>query len=259
MAERVKAFLRNVEPWQAIVAALILLALVLIFVAIGAVGAWLSVRSVEQELARQPAPQVEVAPASPNPPARLLPESLEDLPLQQRPEISGLAVMDVVGYLKYGPGGESFVCSGPISGQGETTVWECKSTPGGGPPAYEVRVTGDGPLSIFYVEATIYGASEEQAANFLGYVGSLAFEEPEPVNVRAWVEGNIPSGGQLATGDAELTLYGTTEVRTLVVAGVPQAVPQEDVTVPVPEEIPPVTIPDELDPDEFDFEEDDVP
>ena len=119
----------------------------------------------------------------------------------------------MVGYLKYGPGGDAFVCSGPIAGGGDTILWECRSAPGGGPPVYEVRVTGDGPLSIFFVEATGYDASREQAAEFLGYVGSLALGEPEPVNAQAWVRGNISSGGQLRAGSAELTLYGTDGMR----------------------------------------------
>ena len=241
-------------------AALMLLALVLLVVAVAAIGTWLSVRSVEGELARQQPPRVEVAPSSQNPPALPAPESFEDLPPEQRPEIPGLAVMDVIGSLQYGPGGDAFVCSGPIAGSGDTTVWECRSAPGGGPPVHEVRVTGDGPLSIFSVEATIYNATQQKAADFLGYVGSLSFENPEPVNARAWVRGNVPSGGQLRAGDAELTLYGTEEVRTLVVAGIPSEVPRPQpaggATVPTSGDVPPVTVPEELDSDEFDSEDD---
>ena len=240
MTERVRNFLRGVEPWQAVTAALVLLAIVLIVIAVAAIGAWSSLRSVEGELARrspQP-PREEVAPSSQNPPTLPAPESFEDLPPGQRPEIAGLAALDVVGYLQYGPGagGNAFVCSGPIAGSGDTTVWKCRSAPGGGPPVYEVRVTGDGPLSIYYVEATVYDASREQAAEFLAYVGSLSFEEPEPVNMEAWVRGNIPSGGQLTAEGAEVTLYGASEVRTLVVAGVPQTVPAGGATVPESEE-----------------------
>ncbi len=262
MTERVRNFLRSVQPWQAIVASLMLLALVLLVVAVAAIGTWLSVRSVEGELGRrsQQSPRVEVAPSSQNPPTLPAPETFEDLPAEQRPEIPGLAALDVVGYLKYGPGGDAFVCSGPIAGGGDTTVWECRSAPGGGPPVYEVRVTGDGPLSVFFVEATVYDASREQAAEFLGYAGGLAFDNPEPVNVRAWVRGNVSSGGQLAAGGAELTLYGTNEVRTLVVAGVPREIPRTvpagGATVPTSGDVPPVTVPDELDADEFDSEDD---
>ena len=114
---------------------------------------------------------------------------------------------------------------------------------------------GRRPLSIYYVEATVYEATREQAAEFLGYVGGLAFEEPEPVNIRAWVRGNVPSGGQLTAGGAEVTLYGTTEVRTLVVAGVPQAVPAAGTTVPGSEGDSPGAVPNELDPDESDLDE----
>ena len=256
MTDRVRNFLRGAELWQAITAALVLLALVLIVIAVAAIGAWSSLRSVEGELARQQPPRVEAAPSSQTPPTLPAPESFEDLPPGQRPEIPGLAVMDVIGSLQYGPGGDAFVCSGPIAGSGDTIVWECRSAPGGGPRVYEVRVTGDDPLSIYYVEAAVYNASREQAAEFLGYAGSLAFEEPEPVNARAWVRGNVPSGGQLLAGGAEITLYGTNEVRTLVVAGVPRTVPAGGVTVPASEDVPPVTVPEELDSDEFDSEDD---
>lgn len=249
MTERLKAFLRNVQPWQAIVAALMLLALVLIVIAVAAVGAWLNISSVDQELDQQEPPRVEVAPSPQNPPTLPAPESFEDLPPEQRPEVSDLAVMDVIGFLQYGPGGDAFVCSGPMSGRGDTTVWECRSAPEGGPPAYEVRVTGDGPLSIFSVEATVYDATQEEAAEFLGYVGSLSFEEPEPVNVRAWVEGNVPAGGQLIADDAELTLYGTNEVRTLIVAGVPQVAPGGAATVQFSEEFSLPSIPDDSEED----------
>ena len=254
MTERFKHFLRSVEPWQAIAAALILLVLVLLIIAVASIGAWSSLRSVEGELARQPPPQAEAAPSPQNPPTLPAPESFEDLPPEQRPEISDLAVMDVIGSLQYGPGGDAFVCSGPISGRGDTTVWKCRSAPSGGSTVYEVRVTGDGPLSILFVEATIYNATQQEAADFLGYVGSLAFEEPEPVNVRAWVRGNVPSGGQLVAGDSEIILYGTTEVRTLVVAGVMRAVPAGGATVPDSKGDSSTTIPDEPDPNEFDFE-----
>ena len=250
-------FLRSVEPWQAIVAALMLLALVLLVVAVAAVGAWLSLRSVEGELDQQPPPRVEAAPSSQNPPTLPSPESFEDLTPEQRPEIPGLAALDVVGYLKYGPGGDAFVCSGPIAGGGDTTVWKCRSAPEGGSPVYEVRVTGDGPLSIFSVEATIYNATQQEAADFLGYVGSLASGEPEPVNVRAWVPANVPNGGQLIAGDAELTLYGASEVRTLVVAGVPQTVPAGGATAAESEGDSSGTVPDEPDSDEFDSENND--
>ncbi|MGF1473022.1 MAG: hypothetical protein ACFB50_14945 [Rubrobacteraceae bacterium] len=111
MTERVKAFLRNVELWRAAVFVLILLVLVLIVVAVAAVGAWLSISSVEEELARQEPPIVEVAPVPRHPPPLPAPESLEDPPPEQQPEISGLTVMDVIGYLEYGLGGDAFVCS----------------------------------------------------------------------------------------------------------------------------------------------------
>ncbi|MGF1471234.1 MAG: hypothetical protein ACFB50_05750 [Rubrobacteraceae bacterium] len=252
MPERARAFIRNIQPWQVVVVLLVLLVFVLLIIAVAALGVWFTIRSVDEEFARQEPfrqepPRVEVAPSRQEPPTLPLPESYEDLPPSQRPEISGLGVMNVLGYLKYGPGGDAFVCSGPSPGRGDTTVWRCGSAPGNGPLLYEVQVTGDGPLSIFSVEATIYDATQEAAAEFLGYVGSLAFAETDPVNVRAWVEGNVASGGQLTASGAELTLYGTNEVRTLVVAGIPRQTTAGGATGVIPQQPAQATNPDDFD------------
>ena len=75
------------------------------------------------------------------------------------------------------------------------------------------------------------------------------------MNARAWVRGNVPSGGQLTAGGAEITLYGTNEVRTLVVAGVSRVVPAADTTVPESEGESPGAVPDELDSGESSFGE----
>jgi hypothetical protein len=138
--------------------------------------------------------------------------------------------MDVIGYLKYAPGADGIVCSGPIPTEGILTLWRCSSSGSGAGPAYEVRVLGDDPLSISSVEATVRGATREQAAAFLKYVAGLCFEEPEALNSATWVEANIASGGQLFAAGADLTLYGTQKLKTLVVAGAPgTAAPGEEV------------------------------
>lgn len=208
---------RAVEPWQAILVALAAGAFLLL-AAFVVLELRLSARALE--LAAAP-PQPEVRVEAPKP---SLQPDLSDTPFGESlegevfTEIPGLGVMDVIGYLKYAPGANSIVCSGPHSGTGKLLIWRCSSGSNAA-PIYEVRVVGDNPHSISSVEATVRGATQEQAAAFLGYVGSLCFEDTEPVNSAAWVEANVTSGGQLLAPGAELTLYGTKEIRTLVVAG----------------------------------------
>lgn len=205
----------------------------------------LSARALELAATpQQPEVRVEV----PEPPPRpdlsgtLFDESLEGKALT---EIPGLGVMDVIGYLKYAPGGSSIVCSGPHSGSGRLLIWRCSSG-SNAEPIYEVRVAGNNPRSISSVEATVRGANQEQAAAFLGYVAGLCFDDTEPVNSATWVEANVTSGGQLLAAGTELTLYGTKEIRTLVVAGT--AASEE-----APDSL------EELDPlEEFDFPEEPV-
>ena len=75
----------------------------------------------------------------------------------------------------------------------------------------------DDPLTIFSVEATARGASEEEAASFFANVGALCLDETDPLNPEAWVRENLPTGGQIFAEGAELSVYGTREARTLQV------------------------------------------
>lgn len=246
---------RSVQPWQAVLVALAVGAFLLL-IAFVVIELRLSARALELAAAPQrPEVRVEV----PEPPPRPdLSGTFFDEPLEGEAfaEIPGLGVMDVIGYLKYAPGGSSTVCSGPFSGSGELLIWRCSSG-SNVEPIYEVRVVGDNPLSISSVEATVRGASQEQAAAFLGYVAGLCFEETEPVNSAAWVETNVTTGGQLLTAGAELTLYGTKEIRTLVVVGTGVSEQEaesleelEEIDTPedfdFPEESGPVTVPEDI-------------
>lgn len=245
---------RAVEPWQAILVALAAGAFLLL-IAFVVIELWLSARALELAAAPpQPKVQVDVPAPSPRPD---LSGTLFDEPIEGEvsAEIPGLGVMDVIGYLKYAPGESSIVCSGPNSGSDRLIIWRCSSE-SNVEPVYEVRVVGNNPRSISSVEATVHGASQEQAAAFLGYVAGLCFEETEPVNSAAWVEANVASGGQLLSGGAEITLYGTREIRTLVVAGTAASEQESDTFEELeeidalgdsdsPEEATPVTVPED--------------
>jgi hypothetical protein len=104
---------------------------------------------------------------------------------------------------------------------------------------YEVVVVGEDPSTVLSVEATAYSAPIEEAVGFLGYVGDLCFEDTEPVNVRAWVEQNVTTGGQLLAGGAILTLYGTDRARTLAVEATGLPAQQTTAPAPAPDEAPP--------------------
>jgi hypothetical protein len=131
--------------------------------------------------------------------------------------IPDLTVMNVIGDAEHYPVDGGLLCEGPIVGDGDRTVWVCSSAHRGGRDSYGLVVVGDDPLTIFSVEATARGASEEEAASFFAHVGALCLDETDPLNPEAWVRENVPTGGQTFAEGAELSVYGTKEARTLQV------------------------------------------
>jgi hypothetical protein len=131
--------------------------------------------------------------------------------------IPDLTVMDVIGDAEHYPVEGGLLCEGPIVGDGDRTLWVCSSAHRDEQGSYGLVVVGDDPLTIFSVEATVRGASEEEAASFLAHVGVLCLDETDPLNPEAWVRENLPTGGQTFAEGAELSVYGTREARTLQV------------------------------------------
>lgn len=126
----------------------------------------------------------------------------------RRRGIPGLSEMEVIGYLQHVPGTD-FRCPGGSPNKRVCTLWAAD-----GPAAYEVSFFKDG-AAVFAVVATASEASEEEAADVLGYVASLSLENASPMDAEAWVGRTISSGGQYFAEGAEVRLYGTEQTRTL--------------------------------------------
>ena len=131
--------------------------------------------------------------------------------------IPDLGVMDVIGNLKYFATDVAFRCTGPTVTEGDNILWSCAANARGGRGSYDVTLVGDDPLTIFSVTATVHGVSEETAASFFSYVAGLCLRDTDPLNPEAWMQENVPTGGQTATEGTVLSVYGTQEVRTLEV------------------------------------------
>lgn len=208
---------------------------------IAALGVWMGFVFYAEEAA-EPDPTPVVAEPEPGPAQALaeLPEGFVFSP------IPGLSVVDVTAHLRYGPE-EDWTCSPPNPTPTKSgTLWTCVSsgTPAGdgSPSEYVVRVVGEDPLTVVSVEATVYAAGEEEAAEVLGHIAGLSLKQTDQVgaasNPEAWVKGAVDTGGRLAVASHEgrtiLSLYGSDEERTLSVVGfdVPEEPPAFEVTVP---------------------------
>ena len=103
-----------------------------------------------------------------------------------------------------------------MPGDGEATLWACHAPSEGSQPTHEVTVAGDDPRTVLWVQATVRGASDEEAARFFAYVASLCLQDTDdPFNPEAWMNANIASGGQVFAQGAEFSVYGTREEWTL--------------------------------------------
>jgi hypothetical protein len=137
-----------------------------------------------------------------------------------RAGIPDLGAMDIVGNLKYFATDVYFRCTGPTVTEGDNILWSCAANTRGERTSYEVTLVGDGPLTIFSVTATAHRVSEERAASFFSYVADLCLQDTDPLDPEAWMQENVPTGGQTATGGTALSVYGTKEVRTLEVVAI---------------------------------------
>ena len=138
-------------------------------------------------------------------------------PAEEPEGIPDLGAMDVLGSLKYYPTERGFLCNGPITAGEDGILWACAAEAEGGGGSYELVIVGDDPLTVLSVEATALGASEEEAASFFSYVGTLCLKETDPLNPEAWVRENVPTGGHTFAEGVEISVYGTQEARTLQV------------------------------------------
>jgi len=85
--------------------------------------------------------------------------------------------------------------------------------------------------AVLAVVATASDASEDEAAEVLGYVARLSLKEAAPIEAESWVGRTISSGGQYFADGTEVRLYGTEASRTLeIVASAPPAISISETT-----------------------------
>jgi hypothetical protein len=131
--------------------------------------------------------------------------------------IPDLGAMDVIGNMKYFATDVPFRCTGPTVTEGDNILWSCAANARDGRSSNNVSLVGDDHLTILSVTATVHRVSGEGAASFFSYVADLCLRDTNPLNPEAWMQENVPTGGQVATGGTALSVYGTKEVRTLEV------------------------------------------
>ncbi len=129
--------------------------------------------------------------------------------------ISGLSIPEISSHLA----DHGLECEGPYP-HGETmSSWECRPPSAAGGVEREVSIVGQDAERIRLVTARISSdnemPSEEAAADFLGSVAALPYEEANPGEARQWVNENVTSGGKLTIGTASIELYGEERARIL--------------------------------------------
>ena len=143
--------------------------------------------------------------------------------------IPGLSEMEVIGYLQYVPDIDlRCPVGGPAGGGLSRRVCTLSATDS--PAVYEVSFLMDR-AAVLAVVATASDASEDEAAEVLGYVARLSLKEAAPIEAESWVGRTISSGGQYFADGAEVRLYGTEESRTLeIVASAPPVISNPETT-----------------------------
>ena len=247
--ERLRAFLQQIGPRNALAGAIALLALSLLVLSLAVI--WFGVLSSRQQTAEQAAMKEGTSTQKTGPEESPLvfgpgpSEFARGAPADARsPGIPGLGEMDVIGSLQYLPGTD-FRCPGGSPDRG-LIKRVCKSSSDDS-ATYEVTVMERNPTSVLWVEATAYDASEEEAAKVLSYVAKLSLQDTDPLNAEAWVNRNVSTGGQYFAGGAELRLYGTERARTLeiVASGLPTGPSAEltEATAPRGFTVPTISLP----------------
>jgi len=132
-------------------------------------------------------------------------------PASSAPEfITGLTAADVKLNLER----RGFHCDGPVA-LATLQSWTCKSSQGTD-IEFVVEVQGKDSTRIRSVDATVlqYNAqpSDAIAAEFLGFIATLPYENAEPARARDWVRSNIAKSGSeltIASARFELTRANT--------------------------------------------------
>jgi hypothetical protein len=239
--ERLREFLREIGPGEARVGlAMLVGALALLVLSSAAIGFGLASFGRE-EAEREAGGEQYTVSATPHPedfplilgpgPSPALARSASGTDGRPR-RIPGLSEMEMIGHLQYVPDTD-FRCPGGSPNKRVCTISSTEE-----PAVYEVSFIKDG-AAVFAVVATSYDASEDGAAEVLGYVTRLALEGASPVDAEAWVGRTISSGGQYFAHGAEVRLYGTEQTRTVeIVATAPlDGIPEVTDVVPEAEDL----------------------
>jgi hypothetical protein len=220
IVERVRELLRTVEPWHVAAALLVvaIAAMALPGLGDGPPGQRAIGQETTEETTATPAPAEQDEP----PPPDLTPASDQYLAGEEPAGIPGLSPVEVVAGVGVAPPGVALSCTGPQPERGEVLSWNCRGSKppveeGGAPAEFLVEVVGADATTALYVSASVYRATDAEAAEFLAYVAGLAVEEPSPLDTQAWVRGNLASGGSTSSDGAGLELYGYEDARVLEV------------------------------------------
>ena len=129
--------------------------------------------------------------------------------------ITGLDARNVTQNLE----NRGFECKGPTKLQ-TLSSWDCSDSTG----EIVVSVLGRDSTHIRTIDSTVFaffGApSDETAANFLGFLATVPYDDASPAEARAWVEANISSGAETVFGSANFQLYGPPAARSLQIVAV---------------------------------------
>jgi hypothetical protein len=129
--------------------------------------------------------------------------------------IPGLLPVDVYGNLEY----EGLTCEGPNSIGADEVWWTCEGSDLSA--EYMVEIRGPDSSNVRLVEATVLSfdpsATEETAADFLGFVATVPYKGSNPEEARLWVEENADTTRPVSTeiGGVEYVLSGSGDVRIL--------------------------------------------
>ena len=133
--------------------------------------------------------------------------------------INGLKATDVTSLLE----GRGFTCSSGNQVQPQKG-WACQYTSPDNVFNYYVAVHGKEPAQIYAVYALFYSntpaGSFPLAADFLGSIASIPYDDGDPVAAKAWIEENIRSDVQRTFGSGAFSMYGPSYVKVLEIKAV---------------------------------------
>jgi hypothetical protein len=125
--------------------------------------------------------------------------------------IRGLAAVDITGNLE----DLGFECDGPHQLQ-TLQEWVCERGTFS-PDNIFVSVLGASASQIRSVDASYLHVSGDlsAAADFLGFIATIPYEDASPADAQAWVEANISGSADTTFGSANYSLYGPDTGKTL--------------------------------------------